>query len=94
MHRLGPNEFSYVGLMASWSIIERIPDIACLTLVLNGRDEGADADSMITWMQLLPLDNAVYEPFPDSTHMPHWEERVRFMKVVGNFLALEQLPPG
>ena len=73
--------------MGSWSIIGRIANISCPTLVLNGRNEGANADSMIAWMYYLPSGNATYQTFPDSTHMPHLEERESFMKVVGTFLS-------
>jgi len=82
----GPSEFHIIGSLKTWSIVDRIPEITYRTLLTNGKyDEVADNclqpffDKLqkVKWIQ-----------FTDSSHIAHWEERDRFMKVVADFLAV------
>ncbi|KAF4563174.1 hypothetical protein EYR36_003613 [Pleurotus pulmonarius] len=81
----GPSEFTIVGSIKSWSIIDDLHHIACPTLVINGAyDEAQDLCvnpfferiHQVKWVQ-----------FANSSHMPFIEERVRYIEVVAVFLA-------
>jgi hypothetical protein len=64
-----------------WSIIEDPSKIAVETLLSNGRyDQAADAFfhniGKVKWFA-----------FSEASHMPHFQERERFMELVGGLLS-------
>jgi pimeloyl-ACP methyl ester carboxylesterase len=64
-----------------WSKAHRI-DVP--TLLTNGRYDEVQDLCMKPWFDNIP--KVEWMKFEDSSHMPHWEERERYMEVVGNFL--------
>ena len=80
----GPTEFHVVGSLRNWSIEDRLHRVAVPTLVINGRyDEAAD-DTIAPFLESIP--EVQHHRFEESSHMPHWEERFSYMKVVSEFL--------
>lgn len=80
----GPSEFMVIGSLREWSVIDRLDRIDVPTLVINGAyDEATDA-VVRPFVDLIP--HAEWVRFEQSSHMPHWEERDEFMRVVGAFL--------
>ena len=80
----GPTEFHVVGSLRNWSIEDRLHRVAVPTLVINGRyDEAAD-DTIAPFLESIP--EVQHHRFEESSHMPHWEERSSYMKVVSEFL--------
>lgn len=81
----GPNEFTIIGNIRYWDVTNQLHRIRTPTLVLTGRyDEvspvvGRDIHKHIRGSELTV--------FPNSSHMPFWEEREAFMKRVLRFLA-------
>jgi len=81
----GPSEFHVIGSIRDWSAVDRLPQIGVPTLVVSGRHDEATPALQETLMAGLPQAEQVL--FEDSSHMPHVEERERYMGVVGAFLA-------
>ena len=75
------NSFS---ISKGWSIVDRLPEIRNPTLIINGRFDIAQDDTVRPWVEGIPA--ARWETFDNSSHTPMWEEREKYMQVVGNFL--------
>ncbi|KAJ7629964.1 proline-specific peptidase [Mycena polygramma] len=73
------------GLADRWDITDKIPSIRHVpTLLINGEHDYMN-DSVVEpffW----GIDRVKWVKFINSSHMPHWEERERYMTVVGEFL--------
>jgi L-proline amide hydrolase len=80
----GPNEFHITGSMRTWSVIDRLHAITVPTLVINGAHDEATDDTVRPYAEKIP--NARWITFPDSSHLPHVEEREAFMTAVADFL--------
>ena len=80
----GPSEFHVVGTIADWDITDRLGEIDVPTLLVSGRWD--EATPRIVEEICRRIDGARWELFEDSSHMPHVEERERFLRVVGDFL--------
>ncbi len=81
----GPNEFHVVGTLRGWSIVGRLGRIAAPTLVYRGAHDGATAECVQPFFDRVPdVEGWV---FPDTSHMPHIEEKTACLDVVGRFLA-------
>ena len=80
----GPNEFCYTGSIKDWN---RVPDLHRITqpsLVLCGlHDELTPACSRLIHEQ---LPNSAIKVFPNSSHMPFWEEPEAYFKTLQAFL--------
>lgn len=82
--RAGPSEFTITGPMRDWTAIPDLPKIKVPTLVLNGNDEGASDAAVAPLFQRIP--HVKWFTFANSTHMPHLEEREKWMSLVSDFL--------
>ena len=81
----GPNEFLYTGNLKDWNRIAHMPGIMTPTLVMCGvHDELTPACSM-RMHQALP--HSEITVFPNSSHMPMWEEPLEYKDRVTRFLA-------
>ena len=81
----GPSEFHVVGTIKDWQSKDRLGEIRVPTLVVSGRyDETTPALQETLIAGIAGAEQVIFE---DSAHMPFWEERQRFMSVVGDFLA-------
>jgi L-proline amide hydrolase len=80
----GPTEFHVIGTMRTWSIIDRLSAIAVPTLVINGAHDEATDDTVRPYAEQIP--DARWIRFPDSSHLPHVEERAAYMTAVADFL--------
>jgi len=86
----GPTEFHVVGTLEEWSVVDRLPAVQAPTLVLNGRfDEATDA-CVAPFVERIP--GARWVRFEESSHMPHVEERERYLDVVEAFLREDPAP--
>jgi len=74
------------GELNGWTIVDRLHEIRVPCLLINGRYDISqdfviqpffDKISKVKWVTL-----------ENSSHLPMWEERERYIKVVENFLAL------
>lgn len=87
----GPTEFHVVGSLREWSVEDRLPRIEVPVLVLNGRHDEATDDTVAPFLDLIP--DVRHHRFEESSHMPHWEQRDEYMRVVARFLDDGALPP-
>jgi L-proline amide hydrolase len=80
----GPSEFHVIGSIKDWSVLDRLGEIGYPTLLVSGRyDEATPA-------VVRPLHEGIagseWVVFEESSHLPHVEERERWMAIVGAFL--------
>lgn len=81
----GPTEFHVIGTMRDWSIIDRLDRITVPTLVVSGAHDEATAACVQPFVDRIA--DVRQHVFPDSSHMPHVEEREAFMALLAGFLA-------
>ncbi len=80
----GPSEFHVVGTLKNWTIEDRLDRIAVPTLLITGAHDEATPLTQRPFLDRIPDVRQVV--FPDSSHMPHVEERDATMRVVRDFL--------
>lgn len=80
----GPSEFTVVGRLRDWSILERLHGINVPALVLGGRHDEATPALCAAITERIPGARAV--TFEDSSHMPFHEESAAYLQAVGLFL--------
>jgi L-proline amide hydrolase len=80
----GPSEFHVIGSIKDWESKDRLPEISVPVLLVSGRHDEAGPAVQRTLLDGLPT--VEWTVFGDSSHMPHWEERDRYMEVVGSWL--------
>lgn len=76
-----------IGTLKTWTIIPELHRIQAPTLILNGQYDEAQDVCVLPFFQRIP--KAKWYTFPESSHMPHWEEREKYMQVVNDFLKAE-----
>ena len=81
----GPSEFTVIGSLKSWSGVEECKNIQVQTLLINGRfDEGQN-------VCVAPFFNNInkvkWVTMDQSSHLPMFEERERYMEIMGEFLT-------
>lgn len=70
--------------LQGWSIIDRLPLITVPTLVVNGKADFAQDFASRPFFDRIP--KAKWWTLENSSHMPFWEERERFMRELRDFL--------
>jgi len=81
----GPNEFTIIGNTLYWDVTDKLGTIHVPTLVLGGRyDEVSPAVAREIHKHIRGSELTI---FPNSSHLPFWEERAAFMKRVLRFLG-------
>ncbi|KAJ6564480.1 proline iminopeptidase [Mycena capillaripes] len=83
----GPSEFYITGPLKKWTMIQDAHKIIIPTLLVNGRYDEAQDPVVAPFFHEIP--HVKWVTFADSSHMVHFEERERYMEVVGNFLIWE-----
>ena len=86
----GPSEFTVVGTIRDWQVVDRLGEIAVPTLMVSGRH-----DETTPRLQQTLLDGIAgsrWECFEESSHVPHLEERERWLAVVDGFLSRHDAP--
>jgi proline iminopeptidase len=80
----GPSEFAVQGSLRYWDVTDRLPTIRVPTLITGGKyDEITPRIARTLHRAIRGSELAI---FPNSSHLPMWEERERYMQVVGRFL--------
>ncbi|PWR21246.1 proline iminopeptidase-family hydrolase [Zavarzinia aquatilis] len=81
----GPNEFLYTGNLKDWNRVPELHRIAVPTLITcGGHDELTPACALKI---RLGIPHAVLKVFPNSSHMPFYEEPAAYYPVLLDFLA-------
>ncbi len=85
----GPNEFLYIGNIRHWSRLADLHKIDAPVLITVGQyDEQTPACAM---EMKLRLKNAELAVFPNSSHVPFYEDAVLYYPVLGDFLSRNRL---
>jgi len=80
----GPSEFHVIGSIKDWQAKDRLSEIDVPTLLVSGRFDEATPALQHTLQNGIP--DCEWVLFERSSHMPHLEERERYMEVVGDWL--------
>ncbi len=80
----GPSEFHIIGSCKDWQVKDRLREIQKPTLIVSGRYD--EATPALQQVLLDGIAGSEWVLFDESSHMPHWEERERYMEVVGELL--------
>ena len=81
----GPSEFHIIGSCKDWQVKDRLGEIHVPTLLVSGRHD--EATPALQQVLLDGIAGSEWVCFEQSSHMPHVEERERYMQVVGGWLA-------
>ncbi len=81
----GPSEFHIIGSCKDWQSKDRLGEIAVPTLLVSGRHD--EATPALQETLRAGIRGSEWVCFEESSHMPHVEERERYMRVVGDWLA-------
>ncbi|KAH9890759.1 Alpha/Beta hydrolase protein [Xylariomycetidae sp. FL2044] len=81
----GPSEIVVDGNLKDWDGSKEAEKINVDTLLLNGRYDEVTELCVEPWFRSIP--KVKWVVFENSSHMSHWEERDRFMQLVGTFLT-------
>jgi L-proline amide hydrolase len=81
----GPNEFHVIGTMRSWTIVDRLPQIAAPTLVVAGEFDEATPATWAPFAERIP--GARSHVFAGASHCTHLEQPEAFRGVIADFLA-------
>ena len=73
------------GSLRKWEGWSKAHLIDVPVLLTNGRLDSVQDVSIKPWFD--HISNVKWVRFEQSSHMPHWEERERYMKIVGDFLT-------
>ncbi len=84
----GPSEFHVIGSIKDWSARDRLGDITVPTLLMSGAHDEAGPAVQQSLLDGIP--GCTWTLFQDSAHMPHVEERERYMQVLANWLAASE----
>lgn len=80
----GPNEFTIIGNIRYWDVTARLSTISVPTLVLGGRYD--EVSPVVAREIHKHIRGSELTTFPNSSHLPFWEERESFMNRVIRFL--------
>jgi len=80
----GPSEFHVIGSLREWTCVDRLPQIDRPTLIVSGRYDEAAPPLQEVLLEGIPTSGWVL--FEHSSHLPHVEERERYLAEVGGFL--------
>ena len=81
----GPSEFHVIGSIKEWQSKDRLGGIEMPTLLTSGRYDEATPALQETLRAGIP--DCEWVLFEESSHTPFIEERERYMRVVGDWLA-------
>jgi L-proline amide hydrolase len=80
----GPSEFTVVGSLRDFDVTDRLGEIEVPVLLVSGAHDEVRPEVVRAVHERLPRSR--WELFEDSSHMPHVEERERFLTLVEGFL--------
>ena len=81
----GPNEFTIIGNTRYWDVTDSLEAIKVPTLVLGGRYD--EVSPVVARDIHRHIPGSELTIFPNSSHLPFWEERESFMERVIRFLG-------
>ncbi|NWA11227.1 proline iminopeptidase-family hydrolase [Pseudomonas gingeri] len=80
----GPNEFLYVGNLKDWNRIEQMADFTMPVLITTGQHD--ELTPACAYRMKRALQDVELHVFPNSSHMPFYEEPEAYFPVLLDFL--------
>lgn len=81
----GPNDFTVIGTLRDWSVVDRLHAVEVPTLLISGRHDEATPATVQPFYDEIP--DVSWEILENSSHMPHVEEPERFTEVMTEYLG-------
>jgi proline iminopeptidase len=81
----GPNEFTITGTIRDFDVTDRLREIRVPTLVTTGKYDEVTPTVARSIHEHIP--GSELRLFEESSHTAFWEERSRYLSVLGEFLA-------
>lgn len=81
----GPSEFTVIGSLKNWSAIEECKKIEIPVLLINGRFDEGQNSCVAPFFNNIP--RVRWVTMDQSSHLPMFEERERYMEIMGDFLT-------
>lgn len=80
----GPNEFYLTGSLAKYDCTGRLGKLSLPSLFTCGRLDEAQPETTQYYQSLIP--GARLKILENSSHMPHWEDRTKYLQTLRTFL--------
>ncbi|KAF2469110.1 proline-specific peptidase [Lindgomyces ingoldianus] len=80
----GPSEFQITGWLKHWDSSTDAYHIESPTLLINGKYDEMQDITIEPWFRRIP--KVKWITLDNSSHLSHYEERDRYMKICGDFL--------
>jgi len=84
----GPNEFLYTGNLKDWNRVAELQRIACPVLIVVGQHDEFTPACAAQMRHALP--DARVRVFPNSSHMPFYEEPEAYYAALQTFLGAQR----
>jgi proline iminopeptidase len=84
LHMWGPSEFSVMGTLKQFDIINKLKNITVPVLLTCGEFDEATPEATRFYQQNIP--NSEMVVFKDASHMHHIEKEDEFLKILRDFL--------
>ncbi|KAJ8502942.1 hypothetical protein ONZ45_g11303 [Pleurotus djamor] len=82
---VGPSIYNLSGNIVSWSIVDKLPNVRCPTLIISSPHDVVHSVAILPWFQR--INKVKWVELQDSTHMPMFEEPERYFEVLVEFLG-------
>jgi len=86
----GPNEYTIIGNMMYWDVTNKLPTIKVPTLVTGGKYD--EVSTKVAESIHRGIKRSKRLTFQNSSHMPFWEEREKYMRALESFLDRVNAP--
>ena len=87
MEMQGPNEFLYIGNLKDWNRIDDMHELNMPTLIVTGAHDEIGPACAARMDRVMPNSRVVV--FPNSSHVPFYEEPGEYFPVLEEFLKVE-----
>ena len=84
----GPNEFLYIGNLKDWNRISEMARLKMPTLIITGTHDEIGPACALRMHNALPNSKVVV--FPNSSHVPFYEEPEDYFAALRNFLSAQR----
>lgn len=86
LRRYGPSEIFATGSLKDWEAISTANKIEAETLLINGHYDEVQDLAVLPWFERIR--KVKWVQLAKSSHMGHFEERERYMQILGEFLTM------
>ncbi|KAJ6571833.1 proline-specific peptidase [Mycena capillaripes] len=82
---IGSSEFNITGSLRNWTVIDGLQKIPAPTLIINGKYNQAQDIAVLPFYE--GISKVKWVQFARSSHTPIFEEKERYLEVIGSFLT-------